>query len=122
MLQLQALSLASSHSDFQGKQFCDDMDRVCLHQTWEFAVFFVFLTQTGLQDLSRCVGIAKISLGVRSKQDLVVFLVEKFTFRSCLHPPRFRSGEIINLAASTAKAAQNQPSRLFRLPNFLRDA
>ena len=45
-----------------------------------FQFFRIFWSRTGPRDPSRCVGIAEISLGARSKWDLVDFLSKNGTF------------------------------------------
>ena len=50
-------------------------------QTQAFSFFRLFWSQTGPRDPSGCVGIAEISLGARSKCDLVACLSKNLTFR-----------------------------------------
>ena len=50
-------------------------------QTRAFSFFSDFSVPDRARDPSRYVGIAEISLGARSKPDLVAFLSKKFTFR-----------------------------------------
>ena len=76
MAQSLRFCVASIACPLKSVSFCSS------YKPGHFHFFVYFWFQTGPRDPSRCVGIAEISLGARSKRDLVEFLSKKLTFRS----------------------------------------